>query len=128
MNARVPREWENLTKAQKQKVINYCLSVLREQEDKDMRIMLELFIKMNCALIHDLFGFGEKRLNLYIGNFQMMFREQARFVSKGKQLESLDKRMKKIFRKKGFPQEFVDGIIGKVDKDALDGNNVLQKL
>lgn len=128
MKARVPREWENLTKAQKQKVIDYCLSVLREQEDKDMRIVLDLFIKMSCALNHDLFGHGEKRLNLYIGNFQMMFREQARLVSKGKQLEFLDGRMAKIFRKKGFPQEFVDGIIGKVDKAALEGNNVMEKL
>ena len=128
MKARVPREWENLTKAQKQKVIDYCLSVLREQEDKDMRIMLDLFIKMSCALNHDLFDHGEKRLNLYIGNFQMMFREQARLVSKGKQLEFLDGRMAKIFRKKGFPQEFVDGIIGKVDKAALEGNNVMEKL
>ena len=128
MKARAPRQWESLSKGDKKIVCDYCLSVLQEAEDKDMRIMLELFIKMNCALIHDLFGFGEKRLNLYIGNFQMMFREQARLVSKGKQLESLDKRMKKIFRKKGFPQEFVDGIIGKVDRAVLDRDYALEKL
>ena len=41
--------------------------------------------------------------------------EKINFRAKGEQIEYLDKRMAEIFRKDGFPQDFVDELIGKVE-------------
>ncbi len=125
MKSRVPKEREDLTPAARAKVEKYCLEKMQEQEEKDMRIILELFIKMNCALMHDLFGKGEKSLTLYIGNLQMMFREQCNLVSRGEQLRFLDDRMAKIFRKDGFPQSFVDNMLGPKDEATVNGEGLM---
>lgn len=128
MKARAPRQWESLSKGDKKIITDYCLSVLQEQQDKDMRIILELFIKMMCTLLHDTRGFGEKRLTIFIGDFQILFREQQKLVSKGKQLEFLNKRMSEIFVRGGFPQNFVDNLLGKVDEYVLNGGNLFERM
>lgn len=128
MKARVPREWQDLSPAQKEKVRQYLLEVLEEQEEVDARVMLDLYIKMFCVLLHDTEGFGEKRLTLLIGNMQMMFKEQARLVSQKKQLEFLDDRLKGIFRKGGFPQEFVDRLLGPADIEACHKKVFLEEI
>lgn len=128
MKARAPRQWESLSKGDKKIITDYCLSVLQEQQDKDMRIILELFIKMMCTLLHDTRGFGEKRLTIFIGDFQILFREQQKLVSKGKQLEFLNKRMSEIFVRGGFPQSFVDNLLGKVDEYVLNGGNLFERM
>ena len=128
MKARAPRQWESLSKGDKKIITDYCLSVLQEQQDKDMRIILELFIKMMCTLLHDTRGFGEKRLTIFIGDIQILFREQQKLVSKGKQLEFLNKRMSEIFVRGGFPQSFVDNLLGKVDEYVLNGGNLFERM
>ena len=128
MKARAPRQWESLSKGDKKIITDYCLSVLQEQQDKDMRIILELFIKMMCTLLHDTRGCGEKRLTIFIGDFQILFREQQKLVSKGKQLEFLNKRMSEVFVRGGFPQSFVDNLLGKVDEYVLNGGNLFERM
>jgi hypothetical protein len=76
---------------------------------------------MVCCVLHDAFGFGEKRLNYFIGNHKRLFARQNRLVDKGGQLEYLNKRMSEIFKKEGYPQDFIDSIIGKVE--IVDGRN-----
>ena len=128
MKSRTPREWETLSKKDKKKITDYCVSVLNEQEEKDMRIIIELLIKMLCCVLHDTEGFGEKRLMLLIGNLQMVFKEQTQLVSKGEQINFLDNRMKKIFKKNGFPQTFFDSLLGKKDEKSLTGVDVEELL
>ena len=119
MKARTPKEWNDLSPRSQKIVSDYCVKLLNEQEEKDMRIVVERIIKMFCCTLHDTEGFGEKRLTMLIGNLQMIFREQSQFVSQGKQVEYLDGRMKKIFRKNGFPQSFIDNLLGPKDEDSL---------
>ena len=77
--------------------------------------MLDIYIKMACLVLHDAFGFGEQRLRAYIGNHKRLFHRQAKLVRKGDQLEYLDRRMAEIFKKDGFPQDFIDELLGPVD-------------
>ena len=79
------------------------------------RVILDLYMKMVCCVLHDAFGFGEKRLTYFIGNHRRLFDQQNRLVNKGEQPEYLNKRMAEIFKKDGYPQEFVDGLIGKIE-------------
>ena len=128
MKARVPKEWTDLSPRSQHIVSEYCVGLLNDQEEKDMRIVVERIIKMFCCLLHDTEGFGEKRLTLLIGNLQMLFREQTHLVSMGDQVKYLDKRMEKIFRKKGFPQEFIDMLLGEKDEKTLEGINMEELL
>ena len=119
MKARIPREYESLNPAQKERLKQYCIEVATEaalkQEEHDCRIILNLYMKMVCCVLHDAFGFGEKRLTMFIGGHKRLFDRQNRMVGRGKQLEYLNERMTEIFKKDGFPQDFIDGLFEKID-------------
>ena len=119
MKARTPKEWNDLSPRSQKIVSDYCVKLLNEQEEKDMRIVVERLVKMFCCLLHDTQGYGEKRLTMLVGNLQMVFKEQSSLVNQGKQVKFLDERMEKIFRKNGFPQSFIDNLLGPKDEDSL---------
>lgn len=118
MKARIPKAYASLPKRQQQNIADYAtkiaLDAAREQEQKDARIILDLYMKMTCLILHDAFGFGERRLNRFIGNHRRLFVQQTKLVSKGEQIDYMNKRMAEIFPKDGFPQEFIDGLLGEV--------------
>ena len=116
MKAIVPKPWERLPKAQKEAVADYLKEVLDKQNERDARTIFDLYIKMVCVTLHDAFGFGEKRLMMFLGNHKRLFHRQSKMVADGTQHEYLDKRMAEIFKKGGFPQDFFDKIIGPVEK------------
>jgi hypothetical protein len=123
MKARVPKEYQNLSPQQKERLKRYLTDVVTEvtkkQEEHDCRVILELYLKMVCCVLHDAFGFGEDRLTCFIGNHKRLFLTQNKLVDKGEQLEYLNGRMAEIFKKNGFPQDFLDSLIGEIVlKDA----------
>lgn len=119
MKCRKPKVWQDLSAKQKQRIEEYILEVATEaakkQEEHDCRVILDLYMKMVCCMLHDSFGFGEKRLNYFMGNHKRVFARQNKLVTRGEQIAYLDKRMNEIFKKNGFPQRFIDDIIGEVE-------------
>ena len=119
MKARIPREYENLNPRQKERLKQYCIEVAtaaaKKQEENDCRVILDLYMKMVCCVLHDAFGFGEKRLSMFLGNHKRLFDRQNRLVSKGQQVEYLNKRMAEIFKKDGYPKEFINSLIGEIE-------------
>ena len=119
MKARPPRGYKSLPPHEQEAIKKYVVEIAteaaRKQEEQDCRIIFDLYIKMVCCVLHDAFGFGEKRLNYFIGNHKRLFTRQSRLVERGEQLAYLDKRMHEIFKKNGFPQEFIDSLIGEVE-------------
>ena len=75
---------------------------------------------MVCKTLHDVFGMGEKRLYLFLGQHKRLFKEQAAMVKNGTQVEYLNAEMAKIFRKSGFPNSFFEGILGPMGTEAQD--------
>jgi hypothetical protein len=114
MKARLPKPWERLPQSQKEVIAGEMQKILMKQEEKDMRIMLDLYIKMACVVLHDAFGFGEKRLNMFLGNHKRLFHRQSKMVKDGTQVEYLNRRMAEIFKKNGFPQGFFDNMLGEI--------------
>ena len=131
MKANIPKAWQDLHTSQRKKIEEYCQRVAREAAiettQRDARIMLDLYIKMVCVTLHDAFGFGEKRLTMFIGNHRRLFNRQRRMVHDNTQIEYLNQRMAEIFKKNGFPQHFFDEMLGAVEapsgdqKGATDG-------
>ncbi len=118
MKARIPKAYRDLTPKAKEQLQNYIVEIATEaakkQEENDCRIILDSYMKMVCCVLHDAFGFGEERLTLFIGNHRRLFARQSRLVDKGEQQEYLNKRMSEIFKKNGFPQEFMDSLLGEI--------------
>ena len=114
MKVRPKKEWDSLTDAQKRKIEGVALEMAKEQLEKDGRIMLDLYIKMVCKTLHDVFGFGEKRLYLFLGNHKKLFFDHCKMVEDGTQVEYLDREMAKIFRKSGYPKRYFDKFLGEV--------------
>lgn len=115
MRARVPRAWGRLPKSEKEAIADYMKKIVLDQNEKDARLILDIYIKMVCLTLHDAFGFGEKRLNMFLGNHKRLFHRQSKMVKDGTQIEYLNKRMAGIFKKGGFPQDFFDKIVGPVE-------------
>lgn len=119
MKARIPKEYQDLSPSQKERLKDYLAEVAAaaamELDEKNCRIILEIYMKMICCVLHDAFGFGEKRLTCLMYNHKRLFAKQSKLVSKGEQLEYLNKRMSGIFRKDGFPQNFVNDLLGEVE-------------
>ena len=118
MKVKIPKPWEKLSSRDQEKLKAFTRDVALEAAERqieiDGRIMLDIYMKMACLVLHDAFGFGERRLTCYIGNHKRLFARQARLVSRGEQLQYLDRRMAEIFKKDGFPQKFVDDLLGEV--------------
>ena len=127
MKVRVPKPWEKLSPRDQEKLKAFTRDVALEAAERqievDGRIMLDIYMKMACLVLHDAFGFGERRLTRYIGNHKRLFVRQAKLVQRGEQLEYLNRRMAEIFKKDGFPQKFVDDLLGEVaapeDREAI---------
>ena len=116
MNVKVkaPRSYVNLPQREKDKISEWVVELAKDQLERDGRIMLDLYIKMVCVVLHDAFGFGEKRLTMFLGNHKRLFHRQHKMVKEDTQIEYLNGRMAEIFKKGGFPQEFFDDMLGKV--------------
>jgi hypothetical protein len=114
MKVRPQKEWNSLTPAAKRKIEDVALNMAKESLEHDSKIILDLYIKMVCKTLHDVFGFGEKRLYLFLGNHKKLFFDQCKKVEDGTQIEYLDSEMAKIFRKQGYPKKFFDKFMGEV--------------
>ena len=119
MKVKIPKSYKQLSHTDQQDLKKFTQEVALEAAEamleKDARVMLDIYMKMACLVLHDAFGFGEKRLRLYIANHKRLFSRQVKLVQRGEQLEYLNKRMAQIFRKDGFPQKFIDDLLGEVE-------------
>lgn len=106
MKANMPRSYNSLSPFEKKRIEEN----VDAQYNKDVMIILDIYLKMSCLVLHDAFGFGEKRLTMYLGNYRRLFNKHARLVKRGQQLEQLDKDMQRIFRKSGYPDDFFKSI------------------
>ena len=103
MGVRVPKE---LTPGQRRRAEKWAESVALDQLEHQGRVLLDTMIKIFCVIMHDVFGWGEKRLLLLLGQLRGIFLQQQKLVKEGKQMEYLNRRMAEIFKKGGYPDEY----------------------
>ena len=115
-----PRPWERLPSSQRNAIEEYYLKRLQQQEEKDARIMLDLYTKMTVCVLHDGPEMDEDELICFLGNHKRLFQRHARMVREGTQLDYFNKRMAEIFPTSGFPQQFFDDMLGAVEEPVFD--------
>jgi hypothetical protein len=123
MKVKVPKSYKQLSHTDQQDLKKFTQDVALEASEKmlerNARIMLEIYMKMVCVMLHDMpDGYGEKRLRVFLAGHKRVFARQFRLVERGEQLQYLNKRMDEIFKKDGFPQNFVDDLLGEVDVEV----------
>ncbi len=123
MKAKIPKSYKQLSHTDQQELKKFTQDVALEAAEKMLerssRIMLEIYMKMVCVMLHDMpNGFGEKRLRIFLAGHKRVFERQFRLVERGEQLQYLNNRMAEIFKKDGFPQKFVDDLLGEVDVEV----------
>jgi hypothetical protein len=121
MNAKVRKEWEQLTPASQKRVEQYWIKKYSELLERNMRIMLDLYMKMVCVTLHDKCDMTEEELYLFLGHHKELFREQVMMVRSDEQIDYLDRRMAEIFKGNGFPQGFFDKMLGEAVKPQENG-------
>ena len=103
------RSYLFLPKKEKKAIDNLVESEINRILSEEEVTLFTQYTKMLCIVLHDYFGFGEKRLCRIIGNFRMLHRK-FRNVKTAKEVnEALDKEMARIFPH-GFPQEYVENL------------------
>ena len=117
---KAPRPWERLPPSQRKAIEEYNLELLRQQEEKDVRIMLDLYTKMTVCVLHDGHEMDEDELMCFLGNHKRLFQRHVRMVREGTQLDYFNKRMAEIFPTSGFPQQFFDDMLGAVEEPVFD--------
>ena len=107
MKCNLPREWEQLTPASQKRVAD----AYDRQLERNMNVILDIFLKMSCAVLHDSRGMTEEELYAYLGNYRQLFRRHQNMVRAGVQLEELDRKMCEIFPVNGYPDDFFKSMI-----------------
>jgi hypothetical protein len=113
VKANIPTTIAQLSPSERQKLT----ALLMEQENRDLGIMLDLFLKMTCCILHDACGMGEDDLYAYLGNYRQFFRRQQKLVKEERQIEELDRRMAEIFPTSGYPTAFFESMFGELKRE-----------
>ena len=111
-----PRAWNSLPEHEKDQIRDWAkqiaLQAAEDQLNRDIKGVLIRYLKMFCIILHDADGYGERKLCRLIWAHKRMFFMQRKAVVNGTQDEYLDRRMSEIFKKDGFPQAFLDDLLG----------------
>ena len=109
MKAIVPKSYTKLPKHEKKAIDELVESEINRILSEEEVTLFTQYTKMLCIVLHDYFGFGEKRLTRIIGNFRMLHRKFRKVKTAKDVNEALDKEMARIFPH-GFPQEYVENL------------------
>lgn len=108
MKAITPKSYLSLPKHEKKAIDNLVESEINRILEEEEVILFTQYTKMLCIVLHDYFGFGEDRLYRVIANFRMLHRKFRKVKTASEVNSALDKEMERIFKKNGFPQDYVE--------------------
>lgn len=105
MKVRLPKEYHQLSKGSQKRIAKAKANEVTEELVWVQKMMLQGF----CILLNRKpFGFGRIRLTLLLGGWRELYRILCNFETRAEQKEYLDKETARIFRKHGFPYEYIE--------------------
>lgn len=108
MKARLPKSWDRLPKHEKDIINRVMTDEVVKQVCHEQAELQKIWLKMACIVLHRNFGFGRKRCMLFLANWREMYRQNSKIEGKAEQESFLAGEIDKIFRKEGYPTEYVE--------------------
>lgn len=104
MKARLPKSWDRLPPSEKK-----IIAEVKEQEINQYFAKLQKnWLMLSCIVLNRYFGFGRKRLLIYLANWREVYRLNSKMKSDAEQQAWLRGEMDKIFGKDNYPYEYID--------------------
>ena len=118
---RAPKEWERLPDRDKHIIIQYLKDKVAEELEQTIlpdlvRINLDheeaelqkVWLKIMCIAMHEEHSRGQERNLRTLRRWKRLYAKVERMKGKGERDAWLDAEISKIFRKGGYPTEWVD--------------------
>ena len=104
MKVRLPKSWDRLPQSEKE-----TIAAVKEQEINQYFAKLQKnWLMLSCIVLNRYFGFGRKRLLIYLANWREVYRLNSKMKSDAEQQAWLRGEMDKIFGKDNYPYEYID--------------------
>lgn len=108
MKVKTPKAFRQLSKGDQTRIKELATEeamkiVLHEEAE-----LQKIWLQFACIVLNKYFGFGRKRLMIFLGNWREMYRINSKLDSRDAQAEYLTAEIERIFRKEGYPYEYVD--------------------
>ena len=104
MKVRLPRSWDRLPPSEKK-----IIAEVKDQEINQYFAKLQKnWLMLSCIVLHRYFGFGRKRLLIYLANWREIYRLNSKMGSDEEQQAWLRGEMDKIFGKDNYPYQYID--------------------
>lgn len=104
MNVRLPKSWDRLPPSEKR-----TIAEVKEQEINQYFAKLQKnWLMLSCIVLNRYFGFGRKRLLIYLANWREVYRLNSKMKSDAEQQAWLRGEMDRIFGKDNYPYEYID--------------------
>lgn len=112
MKSFIPRSYLFLPKHEKKAIDKMVQDEVNRILSEEEVVLFTQYTKMLCIVLHDYEPdpFGEHRLSRVIANFRMLHRKFRKVKTAKEVNEALEKEMKRIFKKGGFPQDYVENL------------------
>jgi hypothetical protein len=104
MKVRLPKSWDRLPPNEK-KII---AQVKNQEIDEHFAMLQKNWLMMSCIVLNKFFGFGRKRLLLYLANWREVYRLNSTIKTEAEQQAWLRGEMDRIFGKGNYPYEYID--------------------
>lgn len=108
MKVRLPKSFTKLPPREKEIINEVMTEEVEKQVNHNQAELQKLWLQFACIVLHNNFGFGKKRLLLFLANWREMYRVNSKLGSKAEQTEYLAGEIEKIFGKGGYPKEYID--------------------
>lgn len=108
MNARFRKAWEQLRKADQDIINRVKTEEVRKEVIHTQAELQKIWLQLACIVLNRCFGFGRKRLLLFLGTWREIYRFNSKLKSKAEQTEWLRGEMDRIFGKDGYPYKYID--------------------
>lgn len=108
MKVRLPKSWDRLPKSEKEIINQVMTDKVIKQVCHEQAELQKIWLQMACIVLHKNFGFGKKRLLIFLGVWREMYRINTKLGCREEQTNYLAGELDKIFGKGGYPYEYID--------------------